>query len=414
MRIQMTGLWRDPDFLKLWAARTISEFGTLMGALQFTAVLVLGATPLQMGILVALRRAPGAVVGFLVGPWVDRHRKRPIMIATDLGRAVLFASIPISFLLGTLRIEQIYVVASFESVLTAIFDVAYRSYLPSLVSRDNLLEANSKLTGSEAFVEVTGFSVGGWVAQIFSAIGLALADALTFVASAVSLARIRTPEAPPQLVDGESGAVGELLEGLTIVWRDAVLRALALATVCEGLAFGVYSATILIFGVQELGMQPGLLGTIFALGGISSLFGSFFVGRASRRFGIGPAMVGGFLLFAVSMYLVPMARGPLVVASLFLMGNQLGDGFMTMYLINQTSLRQAITLPAALGRVNAILRSAEMTGLLMGAMVGGALAGVIGMRAAMVSGATVGLVGAGFLLLSPVLRLKGLPSTDNP
>ena len=160
-------------------------------------------------------------------------------------------------------------------------------------------------------------------------------------------------------------------------------------------------------------MQPGLLGTIAALGGVSSLLGSLFVGRISRRFGIGPVMVGGFLLFAISMYLVPMARGPLAVAALFLMANQLGDGFMTMYQINQISLRQAITLPVALGRVNAILRSAEMTGLLLGAMIGGALAGVIGIRAAMVLGATVGLAGAGFLLLSPALRLKDLPSPDN-
>lgn len=413
MSVRITGLWRDPDFLKLWAARTVSEFGTLMGALQFTAVLVLGATPLQMGTLVALRRAPGAVVGFLAGPWVDRHRKRPIMIATDLGRAALFASIPIMYVVGELRIEQVYAVAFFESILTAIFDVAYRSYLPVLISHNDLLEANSKLTGSEAFVEVTGFSVGGWVAQIFSAIGLALADALTFLASAISLAFIRTPEQPPQSADGKSGAAGQLAEGLVLVWRDPILRAFVLATVCEGVAFGVYSATILIFGTQELGMQPGLLGTIAALGGVSSLLGSLFVGRISRRFGIGPVMVGGFLLFAISMYLVPMARGPLAVAALFLMANQLGDGFMTMYQINQISLRQAITLPVALGRVNAILRSAEMTGLLLGAMIGGALAGVIGIRAAMVLGATVGLAGAGFLLLSPALRLKDLPSPDN-
>ncbi|MDA0769543.1 MAG: MFS transporter [Chloroflexi bacterium] len=414
MRIHLTGLWRDPDFLRLWTARTVSELGTLMSALQLTSVLVLGATPFQMGILGALRMAPGAVAGFLVGPWVDAHRKRPIMIAADLGRAALFASIPAAFFMGLLRIEQIYAVAFLDSVLSVLFDVAYRSYLPSLVHRGNLLEANSKLTGSESFVEVTAFSVGGWIAQIFSAITVAVVDIMTFLASAVSLYQIKVPEPEPVPPDAHSDLIRQLLSGLALVWRDPLLRPITLATASQGLTFGIFSAIMLIFGIRELGIQPGLLGTIYALGGVSSLFGSVYVGSLSRRFGIGPVMVVGFLVFAISVFLVPAARGPLIGVILFLAGQQMGDGFMTMYLINQTSVRQAVTAPWALGRVNSIVRSVEMTGLFVGFLLGGALAEEIGMRTTLVVGGVTGLAGAVVLALSPVIRMKFLPSSDNP
>ncbi len=189
-----TGLWRNADFVKLWTGQTVSTLGTLMGALQLTAVLVLDASPLQMGLLAALRVAPGLIFGLAAGVWVDRLRRRPILIAADMGRAALMGSIPIAFLLGALRMEHLYLVAFGTGALTIFFDTAYRSYLPSLVPRGDLIEANSKLTASESVVEVTAFSVGGWIAQLVSAIATVTVDALSFLVSGVAIALIRKSE----------------------------------------------------------------------------------------------------------------------------------------------------------------------------------------------------------------------------
>ena len=190
----LQGLWGDPDFVRFWVSRTVSNFGTLMGALQFVAVLVLHASPFQMGILGALGVAPSIVISFFAGVIADRVRRRPIMIASELGRFVLLASIPAAYLLGELRIEQLYAVAFLNGVLTTFFDVANRSYLPTLVRRGDLIDANSKLTASESFAEVTAFSIGGWIAQILNSVVVAAIGGLTFLVSAVSLAFIRKQE----------------------------------------------------------------------------------------------------------------------------------------------------------------------------------------------------------------------------
>ena len=169
------------------------------GALQFVAVLVLGATPFQMGVLVALGVAPSIVIGFFAGVIADRIRRRPILIVSELGRFALLASIPAAFLIGQLRIEQLYVVAFFNGVLTTFFDVANRSYLPTLVNRSELVGANSRLTASESFAEVTAFSMGGWIAQLSNSVAVAAIGGLTFLVSALSLTFIRKqePDAEP-------------------------------------------------------------------------------------------------------------------------------------------------------------------------------------------------------------------------
>ena len=184
-------LRRDRDFVKFWVSRTASNFGDLLGALQFVAVLVLHASPFQMGILSALGVAPSMLIGFFVGVIADRICRRTIIIASELGRFVLLASIPAAYVLGQLHIEQLYAVAFFSGVLTTFFDVANRSYLPTLVGRRNLVDANSKLTASESFAEVTAFSVGGWIAQLANSTLVAAIGGLTFLVSALSLAFVR-------------------------------------------------------------------------------------------------------------------------------------------------------------------------------------------------------------------------------
>ena len=195
-----------------------------MGALQFVAVLVLGATPFQMGVLVALGVAPSIVIGFFAGVIADRIRRRPILIVSELGRFALLASIPVAFLIGQLRIEQLYVVAFFNGVLTTFFDVANRSYLPTLVNRSELVDANSKLTASESFAEVTAFSMGGWIAQLSNSVAVAAIGGLTFLVSALSLTFIRKQEPDAEPSEQGGSVAREIWEGCGVE-RPSAARA---------------------------------------------------------------------------------------------------------------------------------------------------------------------------------------------
>ena len=410
MKVRFGGLWRDGDFLKLWAGRGVSEFGTLLYALQFIAVLGLEATPFQIGVIAALRIAPAAVMGFYAGVLADRVRRRPIIMVAHLGRFALLASIPAAYFTGQLYVEQLYAVALFQGILTAFSDVAYRSYLPTLVRRRRLLEANSKLTGSESFAEVTAFSVGGWIAQLAGSIVLAVVDALMFLASAVSLALIRKPEPEPEpdTLQHRGGLVRQIVEGLRMVWRNRLLRTLTAAETAEGFANGILHAVILLFGIRELGFEAGVLSTIFAVGAVSSLIGAFYTGRVVGRFGVGNALIGGYAIYMLSILIMPMASGPMLIAGLALVLAQLGDGFYTIYDINQNSLRQTITPNKGLGRVNASTRSLKDSAQFTGSLMGGLVAGVIGLRMTIVLAACIGLLGALYMALSPLRSVRGL------
>ncbi len=413
MMRRIRGLTRDPDFAKFWVSRTVSNFGALMGALQFVAVLVLHATSLQMGILSALGVAPSIVIGFLIGVVADRIRRRPILIAAELGRFVLLASIPVAYLVGLLRIEQLYAVAFFNGVLTTFFDVANRSYLPTLVRRSDLVDANSKLTASESFAEVTAFSIGGWIAQLANSVLVAAIGGLTFLVSALSLASIRKQELTADMTRQGGSVFREIGGGLGVVWNDKLLRALAVANAAENWTAGMLSAVVLVFGVRELGFGPGALGTIFAIGGISSIIGASYAGWAARKFGFGTALVGGYAVYMLSILFIPAAREPLLLAGIMLTLAQLGDGFFTMFMVHESSLRQAITPDRSLGRMNATMRSLGLAALFAGSLVGGWIAGIIGLRLTIVAAASIGILGAVLLAVSPITSVNTIATTDD-
>ena len=401
-------MWRDPDFVKFWVSRTASNFGFLMGALQFVAVLALNASPLQMGVLAALRVAPSIFIGLFLGVIADRVRRRPILIASELGRFALLASIPAAYLMGRLSIEQLYAVAFFHGVLTTFFDVANRSYLPTLVGRNNLIDANSRLTASESFAEVTAFSIGGWVAELANSITAAAIAGVTFLLSAVSLAFIQRQEPATEPPEDGGNVAREIAAGLDVVWRDRRLRALAVAAAAESWTAGMMSAVMLVFGVRELGVGPGALGTIFAIGGISSIIGSIYAGRAARRFGFGNALVGGYTVYMLSILFIPVAREPILFAGLMLSLAQLGDGFFTMFMVQESSLRQAITPERSLGRMNATIGSLGLAALFLGSLAGGWAAGIIGLRMTIAAAACIGLLGAMYMALSPLRSVRVL------
>jgi len=381
--------------------------------MSFTAILVLGATPIQLGVLNIMGLLPAFLIGLLAGAWVDRLRRRPLLIGADLGRALALATIPLAAVLGLLHIGQVYLVALVVSMLTIFFDVAYQSYLPGLVGKESLMEGNSKLSASAAVAEFGGFSIGGWLVQIFTAPFAILIDAVSFVISAISvwLIRAREPILTPQ---EHPNMRREIADGLKTVIHQPLLRASAVAVLLRGLAGGIYGALVVLYMSRGLGFNPGVLGMIWAVGGVSSFLGAAFAPRISRRLGSGPAMVLGMGVFGLSSLFVPLASGATLLSAAFLIAAQLGDGFYILYEINLVSLRQSIASEHILGRVNATTQFINLGATLVGSLLGGLLGEAVGVRPILVVGAGFTLLAAVALALSPIRSLKwGQPGQAN-
>jgi MFS family permease len=398
MAVRLSGLWRHPDFLRFWTGQTISVFGSMIGgtALSFTAILYLDATPFQISLLNAMQIAPAMAAGLFAGAWVDRLRRRPLMIAADLGRSLALASIPLAALVTMLRVEHVILVALATSILGILFDLAYQSYLPGLVGREQVIEGNSKLGASAAAAEFAGFSIGGWLVQALGPPMAVLLDAASFAISALSLGLIRTHEAALQPT-GNPDMRHEIADGLNTVLHHRLLRPLAAAVLLENLTGSMYGALVVLYMSRGLGFTPGVLGMIWAVGGISSLVAAALAPRITRRVGVGRVMAGGLVVFGISMGLIPLASGATLLSAGLLILQQLGDGFYVMYQINDVSLRQRITDERILGRVNATMRFTGLAASLVGTLLGGTLGTLVGIRPVLFAGA-LGTIAAGVML----------------
>ena len=409
---RLTGLWSSGDFVRLWIGRTMSQLGSGLGALGLVAVLMLEASPLQMGILSAMGVAPGVMFGLGVGVWADHMRRRPILVMTGIARALSLSSIPAAFALDALLIEHLYAVAFFNGLCQTFFNVSFGAYLPKMVGRGNLVEANSKLAASGSVVETGAFSVGGWIAQFATALATVVTGAFSFLFSALFFVAIRKPESTVSSTDEHRSTLREAWEGLAFVFDHPVLRALAGSAIAEGLLHGGVGAVILIYGVRELGLDPGVLATIFAVGGISSFVGATCSTRVSRLLGVGPATVVGFLLFGIGTLILALARGPIVFAGAVLVIWKLSEAAYTLYEINEVSLRQAVTPDRLLGRVTASTQFVGIGVYLVGLILGGALAEIVGIRPTLMVAGGCGVLGAGWLFLSPVSKLRKMPHDE--
>jgi MFS family permease len=407
------GLWRHPDFLKLWAGQTVSVFGDQVGllALPLTAVLVLHATPAEMGLLGAAERAPFLLIGLVAGVWIDRQRRRPILMGADLGRALLVGSIPVVALLARLGMGYLYCVAFAVGILTVLFDVAYQSYLPVLVTRDQLVEGNSKLEVSNSVAQVAGPSVAGMLVQLLTPPLALIADALSFVVSVVSLGYIRTPEPEPAHVSKQLGLREELREGMATVLKSPLLRAIAACTATANLFSNAAFAVFVLYATRDLAIGPAALGLVLAATGPGGLLGALFASRVGRWLGLGPTIVGAVLVGGIGWWLVPLASGPPTVAALML-----AAGFFVaslggpLYNINQVSLRQAITPHRLLGRMNATMRFLVWGTMPIGSLLGGYLGTTIGLRPTLAITAVGSSLAFLWVFLSPVRQLRFAPS----
>jgi len=381
----------DRDFRNLWAAQATSQVGSgiTRGALPLAAVLTLGATPTQMGALAALETAPALLVGLAAGVYVDRFRRRPLLVLTDLGRALLLGTIPLAAALGLLGLPQLYLVALLVGVLTVCFDIAYPSYVPTLVGRTRILEANSRLAVSSSVAEMTGPALGGWLVQVLTAPFAILVDACSYVISALFLFRIRTPEPPPQAQAERSGGLPESLAGLRAIRRDPRLRALVGAATTQSLFGGFFMALFSLFTIRELGLSPAAQGLVIACGGVGELFGALVATRVAQRFGIRRMLIGTVLIGGLGTLAIPLAgsSGSVAGATLLLIAAQLiDDPALTIFNIHALTLRQSIAEPSMLGRINAGTHVCVMGALPLGALLGGLLGQVVGLQTTLILG----------------------------
>ena len=403
-------LWRNGAFLRVWSAATISVFGSFVNriALPFVAILTLGAGPIEVAVLRSLELVAALVVGLVAGAWVDRLRRRPVLIWADVGRAALLGSIPLAALGGWLTLPQVFLVAAAAAVLTTFFDVADRAYLPTIVPRTDLVRANGALAATSSAVEFAAFGVAGFLVNILTAPIAILIDALSFVVSAILLGTIRRPEPPPPPAADRDPVLDEIREGLRLVAHDPVLRGLVGGTMGLAAMWGIFGATWMLFVVQELKLDPAVIGVIAALGGFGSLLGALLAARATVRFGVGNVVIASMLFAAVGNLLIPLAPAGLpLVAIACLLGQQLiGDTAVTVFDVTEISVRQARVADRQLGRVNATVRVAMVLAQLMATLLGGLLAELIGLRGAAFLAPIGALLGAWALYSSPVRSLR--------
>ncbi len=403
-------LQQDPDFVRLWVGQTISQIGSQVGggALGLVAILVLHASAAQIGLLGAVVGAAALGSSLMVGSWVDRTRRRPLLIIADLARFVLLALVALLAVRGGLSFPVLVGSAAIIAALSSVFDVVYPSYLPSLVGRERLVEGNARLSSSTSFAEVVGQPVGGGLVQVLGAPVTVLMDGFSFLVSAVSLGLIRKPEPEPDILETRPKILSGVLEGMRFVFAHELLRPLAVTAIIFHLGGGVISALYALYGLRVLGLTPLTLGVVIGIGGVLSLVGSAVVERWTNAFGFGRTLTWAAVAGALFTLLIPLASGPLAVVVLIV--SQLGDVFGTVSMINQTSLQQALVPDAWLGRVNSSLQFLTRGMLAVGAALGGLIAEVFGVRAAMVLGVLLVFLASVWIARSPIRNLHDLPS----
>lgn len=355
MRRRLNGVWCRPDFLKLWVGQTVSACGSEISvlALPLTAVLLLGATPGQMGLFRAAAYMPYLLVSLFAGVWADRLRRRPLLIAMNLGQAVSLLTVPVALWLDLLRIEWLYAVALLAGGQAVVANVAELSLLPTLVRREQLVEANGKMEIGNAVPEVVGPSLGGLLVQRVTAPLAVLADVLSFLAAALLLTGISTREPPPSGHARARRIWRDIGEGLSAVLQHQFLRIIAASG--AGVAFfaNVQLAVYLLFVTRELGIAPALLGLILAVGSGGGLLGALVAASAARRWGVGPTLIAAQALKAAGSVFPVVALGPSSLTAPTLMaGAVLAAAGIPLFSINAVSLRQAVTPDRLQGRVN--------------------------------------------------------------
>jgi MFS family permease len=413
------GLFHNLDFRRLWIGDTISQFGTQVSqlAIPFIATVLIHASAFEVALLGTIEFLPFLLLTLPAGAWVDRLRRRPILIAGDLLRAGVLVTIPIAWELGVLTIWQLYVVGFITGIGTVFFDVAYQSYLPSLVEKEDLVEGNGKLEASQASAQVVGPGLGGGLIALITAPLAILADCLSYLLSAFFVFRIRKTEPHPEAARIAAGEAREPLRsqvaaGMRFVVGNPYLRGIAGATSSSNLFSNLGFAVLPVYLYRDLGLSAATVGVIFGIGAIGSLLGALVANRLAGAFGLGRTIIAAIFIGGPAGLLLPLAPAgfpePWIVAS-FLVGS-FGS---VAYNINQVSFRQAICPTEMQGRMNATMRFLVWGTIPIGSVLGGIVASIIGVHGAIWVSAIGGCFPFLSVLFSPVRTLLAMPQPDD-
>ena len=417
LRYPSGDLWRHGDFMKLWSGQTISEFGSAISqlALPTIAVLVLHASAFQVALLGTIEFLPFLLFTLPAGVWVDRLPRRSVLIVGDFGRGALGVSVPIAYAFGGLHLPQLYVVGFLTGILTVFFDVAYQSYLPSLVARERLVEGNSKLEVTRSGAQLAGPGLAGGLISLVTAPYAVFVDTASFIVSGGFLLRIRKQELPVENKDDgrRPGLRTELWEGLRYVLGHRLLRPQAISTGTSNFFSNVSFSIFLVYAYRRLGLSAGLVGLAFSLGNLGWMLGAAGSSRLQRRLGVGKTTMLGAACSGPGLLLVPLAPKsfplPMIIA-----GGILGGFGAVVYNIAQVSLRQAITPERIQGRMNSVMRFLVWGTIPLGSLTGGALASTIGLRSTLFVGAFGAFISLLPIVLSPIRKLQEFPAPEEP
>ena len=407
-----TGLWLNSDFRKLWGSLTIVHFGGQITflALPLTAAIALNASPFEVGVLTALEALPYPLFGLFAGVLVDRTKKLPMIIMSDVGRGLALGAIPVCAWLGCLSMGLLYVVGFIVGLLTVIGWPAYQVFMTERVGRENLVEANAKIGVCDSAAQLIGPGIAGALIQWLTAPIAILVDAISFFLSAWMLRGI-----PPKETDVPKAVARsvkeEIREGLLVIWHNRTLRALVWAISLWQIFRHAFIAIVVLYAARELGFSAGHVGVLFMTAGLGSLAAAGVVAPLNARYGMGPVMLAGIGGTGVAWLVMGAAMGPFWMASLLFGGGLfLLDLSAMVFFINYLSLRQGLTPDRLLGRVTATMICLTVSTAPIGGLLGGWVAEHLGLRTAMI------MAGVGALLLaplvtwfSPIARLRGLP-----
>ena len=408
----LTGLWRNPDFVKLWGSLTITHFGGQVTflALPLTAALLLNASPFEVGVLTALEALPFALFGLPAGVLVDRLPKLPIIIAADVGRALALLAVPICAWLGVLNMPILYIVGFLVGTGSIIGWPAYQVFMTERVGRSNLVEANAKIGISDSAAQLVGPGLAGALIHWLTAPFAILLDALCFFVSALMLrgippAETDAPKAKPRSI------VAEMREGLAVVWNNPTLKALVWSIGLWQIFRHMFIAIVVLYAARELGFSAGHVGAMFMMAGVGSLAAATLTGKLNARFGMGRTMLAGLAGTGVAWLVMASAMGPPWLASLLFAGSLfLLDLAAMVFFINYLTLRQAVTPDRLLGRVTSTMIALTIALAPLGGLFGGWTAEQIGLPA-IASALVLGVLVAWF---SPLAQMHEMPQPQEP